>query len=212
MQKQLLDQLAEIPTSVLGDCLDRIYGISGLQRLDSGGPVAGIALTVKSRCDDNLATYKALTIAKPGDIIVVDAGGSTTHAMVGEIATAYAKKRGVKGWVIDGAVRDSDELSRETDFATFTKATANRGPYKNGPGAVNVPVSICNQVVMPGDIIVGDADGLINFSQDKAQWLLDAARERLNMEKSLLETIANNDAEDQPWLKKALDNAGDTIR
>ena len=125
--------------SVISDNLDRLPGVVGLQPFHRSGRMAGTALTVRTRAGDNLAVHHALELVKPGDVIVVDGGGDITRALVGEIMKDIALHRGAAGFVIDGAIRDVAAF-RASDFPCFARGVIHRGPYKTGPGAINVPV------------------------------------------------------------------------
>src|SRR5260370_23739552 len=115
------------------------------------GAVADPAVTVRTRLVDNLLVHKALDLAEPGDLIVVDAGGDLTSAIIGELMVAHARKRGVAGFVIDGAIRDSAAIDAGV-FPVFAAGVTHRGPYKDGPGEINVPVAIGGMVIEPGDL------------------------------------------------------------
>jgi regulator of RNase E activity RraA len=112
-----------------------------------------------------------------------------TRALVGEIMCAIAHSRGAAGVVIDGAIRDADALAK-SDFPVFARASIHRGPYKNGPGEINVPVSIGGMVVSPGDIVVGDGDGVVAFDAGKADSLLAAVLAQKKKEAEILRMIA----------------------
>jgi len=114
---------------------------------------------------------KAIDMAVPGDVIVVDAGGYLGQAVVGEIMATYAYQRGVNGFVIDGAVRDLDYLSRSS-LPVFSSGISPRGPSRVGPGEINVSVTVGGMVVHPGDIIISDSDGIFSVSQHDAEELL----------------------------------------
>jgi regulator of RNase E activity RraA len=139
-----------------------------LRPMHKGGPLAGPALTVKCRPGDNLMIHKALTLAQPGDVIVVDAGGDLTNALFGEIMVATRSSIGVAGVVLNGAVRDCEEIGRG-DFPLYAAGVTHRGPYKDGPGEINVPIAIDGMVIHPGDLILGDADGLLCVPFDEAE-------------------------------------------
>lgn len=179
-----------LPTSVISDNLDRLPGPVGLIRIHNGAPLLGRALTVRTRAGDNLAIHQALELVKPGDIVVVDGGGDISRALVGEIMKAIAEKRGAAGFVIDGAVRDSGAFA-VSDFGCYARAVIHRGPYKNGPGEINVPVSIGGCVINPGDILVGDEDGVVAFASDKARALLAAVKAHIAKEEQILKSIAD---------------------
>ena len=134
----------------------------GLRQYHRSGRLVGTAFTVRTRPGDNLAIHKALELVGPGDVIVVDGGGDESRALVGEIMKNIAEHRGAAGYVIDGAIRDVAAFAA-SDFPCFARAVIHRGPYKSGPGEINVPVSIGGSVVSPGDIVVGDEDGVLSF-------------------------------------------------
>lgn len=145
------------------------------------GTLAGTAVTARSRGGDNLTYLRALEFCRPGDVLVVDAGGDLANAVVGGILSFYAAHIGVAGVVIDGAVRDVAEI-RAREFPVYARGVTHRGPYKDGPGEINVPVSVGGMVVNPGDIVVGDQDGLMAFARDEAELLIEKARAHLATE------------------------------
>ena len=178
------------PTSVISDNMDRLPGPVGLFRYNNGAPLVGRALTVKTHAGDNLAIHQALAVVKPGDIVVVDGGGDISRALVGEIMKAIAEKSGGVGFIIDGAVRDGGAFA-QSSFGCYAKAIIHRGPYKNGPGEINVPVSIGGCIINPGDIIVGDEDGVVSFPASKAKDLLVAVEAQIKREENTLKSIAD---------------------
>src|SRR5207244_7164604 len=119
--------------------------------------------------------HRALEMVGPGYVIVVDGGGDETRALVGEIMKNIAEHRGVSGYVIDGAIRDVAAFAA-SDFPCFARAVIHRGPYQSGPGEINVPVSIGGSVIAPGDIVVGDEDGVGSFPAAMRATVLDAVR------------------------------------
>ena len=186
----LIEAFRGKPTSVISDNLDRLPSPVGLRPFHSGQQLLGRALTVRTRAGDNLAIHQALELVKPGDVVVVDGGGDVSRALVGEIMKAIAEKRGASGFVVDGAIRDCAAFTR-SDFACYARATIHRGPYKNGPGDINVPVCIGGCVIMPGDIIVGDEDGVVAFSPEKARELLAAVDAQIAREEQIMQSIAD---------------------
>jgi regulator of RNase E activity RraA len=197
---KFLSLLEGVPTSLISDNLRRLEGVLGLQRYNPSRKLIGTAVTVKLRAGDNLLTYKALSMMLPGHVLVVDAGGVTRNAIVGELLMLYAQQRGCAGFVIDGAFRDSAAFA-QADFPCFARAVTHRGPYKTGPGTINVPVSIGGQVISPGDVIVGDEDGLVSFPASETEVVLEAAeRSRLN-EQAIRDEIATG-AVRQSWMEK----------
>lgn len=185
---ELLTQLRGIPTPILGDCMDRLPGCVGLRAYYKGPRMAGPALTVQTAPGDNLAIHQALEVVRPGEVIVVDAGGVTDRALVGEIMKLLAQKRQAAGFVIDGAIRDV-EAYMDDDFPCFARAVIHRGPYKNGPGRTGVPINLGGQVISPGDIVVGDADGVLAFPSAQLEPLLASARLQIEKEESIIQSI-----------------------
>ncbi len=185
---ELLEGFRNAPTSIISDNLERLPGAVGLRPFHSGGKLMGVAFTVKTRPGDNLAIHKALELVGPGDVIVVDGGGDETRALVGEIMKTIAEYRGAAGYVIDGAIRDAAELAA-SDFPMFARTAIHRGPYKSGPGEINVPVSVGGTVISPGDIVVGDADGVVSFPQSIAAALLDKVNAQIKREADTLTAI-----------------------
>jgi len=184
----LLEAFRDAPTSIISDNLQRLPGAVGLRPFHRGGPLLGTAFTVKTRPGDNLAIHQALELVGPGDVIVVDGGGDETRALVGEIMKTIARYRGAAGYVIDGAIRDAGAIAAD-DFPIFALTAIHRGPYKSGPGEINVPVSIGGSVIAPGDIVVGDEDGVVSFPQSVAENLLKAVKTQIKREADTLTAI-----------------------
>ena len=202
----LVEDLQQVVVSHLSDNLQRLQGVTGLQRIHRARKLVGTALTVKVRPGDNLLIYKALTLAQPGQVLVVDGAGDTTNALVGELIMLYAQQRGIVGFVIDGAVRDTAAFI-EADFPCYARGVSHRGPYKQGPGAIGVPVSIGGQVIQSGDLVVGDEDGVVSFPVSDAPALIQAARKTAANEEAIKREIATGRVE-QSWLDKVLKPVG----
>jgi regulator of RNase E activity RraA len=206
----LLEAFRGLPTPIVSDNMARMYaGGPGLRPYYRGSPMLGVALTVRARPGDNLMVHKAIDIAKPGEIIVVDAGGDLTNAIFGEIMLRWSVKRGVGGIVIDGAIRDSDVLV-SGDFPVFARGVTHRGPYKDGPGEINVPVVVGGQPVAPGDIIIGDADGILAIPRNDAKEVAKLAQEQFAREASILKSIADGTV-DRRWVDDLLRAKGLTV-
>ncbi|WP_407531133.1 RraA family protein [Methylobacterium oryzisoli] len=184
----ILAMFRGVATATISDNLERLPGPVGLRAFHQGGDLLGTALTVRVRAGDNLAIHQALNLARPGEVIVVDGGGDTSRALVGDIMKAIAESRGVAGFVIDGAIRDSAAFAA-SKFPCYARAAIHRGPYKTGPGAINVPVSVGGCVVAPGDIVVGDADGVVTFPPDVAASLIKAVQAQVAREAEVLQMI-----------------------
>lgn len=205
--QDLVDQFRDVVTPHISDNLNRMQAVSSsLRPYHERGNLLGVALTVKTRPGDNLMVHKAIEMAQTGDVIVVDAGGDTTNAIVGEIMLRLAEKRGVTGFVIDGAIRDTAAFA-EGKFPVYAKGITHRGPYKDGPGEINVPVSIGGMIVHPGDIIVGDEDGLVSISPKDAERLLILIHQQQMNEKLILESIENGTI-NRDWVDQALKQKG----
>ncbi len=200
LSAKIFSALETVPTSLISDNLRRLEGVLGLQRYNPSRKLVGSAVTVKLRAGDNLLTYKALSMMQPGHVLVVDAGGVTCNAIVGELLLLYAQQRGCNGFVIDGAIRDSAAFA-EANFPCFARAVTHRGPYKTGPGAINIPVSIGGQVISPGDVIVGDEDGLVSFPAAEADVVIAAAERSRRNEQAIRDEIATG-AVRQSWMEK----------
>jgi regulator of RNase E activity RraA len=168
---ELLERLRGLQVALISDQLHRSRGYAGLRPYHTPAPLAGTAVTVRTRAGDNLAILRALEFCRPGDVMVVDADGDCANALVGGILTFYAASIGMAGMVLDGAIRDIAEIGERT-FPVYARGHTHRGPYKDGPGAINVPVSIGGMTVRPGDILVGDQDGLLAFAPEETEDLI----------------------------------------
>jgi regulator of RNase E activity RraA len=202
----LLRQYKGVVVAHLSDNMGRLQGAIDFMPMHKGGQMLGVALTVRVPPGDNLMVHKAIDIAQPGDVIVVDAGGEVTTAIIGEIMTTLAAKRKVAGMVIDGAVRDAGALAKSS-FPVYARGVTHRGPYKDGPGEINVPISVGGMVVNPGDIIVGDDDGFVAVPQEGAEQLIKMAKKKLAEETQTLKEIAKGTV-DRSWVDKALKAKG----
>lgn len=197
--------LAALPTPVIGDCLDRLSGPVGLRRYSRAAVLVGVARTVKTRPGDNLAVYRMIARLRPGDVLVVDGGGELTNALMGELMTLEAKRRGCAGLVIDGAIRDVGEIF-DIDLPTYARGNSLRGPYKSMPGRLDVPVAIGGQVIAAGDVVVGDADGVVTFPLAQAADIVARGREKLAREEDVRRTILSG--EDPGWVEAMLADLG----
>jgi regulator of RNase E activity RraA len=177
--------LAGFATSILSDVYgDRLLGTVGLNSLNTGPvQVVGRALTVKVAAGDNLFIHKALDLTSPNDILVIDGGGDTSRALVGELMATRARAQGALAFVVDGAIRDLDFFINN-EFLCWAKGVCLRGPYKNGPGQINVPVVVGGMLVNPGDLICGDRDGLIAIPPHLAEQVAQAANEKKQLEEA----------------------------
>ena len=202
----LIRQFRNVVVAHLSDCMNRLPGGDGLDPMHKGGHMLGQAITVRVPPGDNLMVHKAIDMAGPGDVIVVAAGGDMSQAIIGEIMTTLAAKRGVEGIIIDGAIRDSGAIAANK-FPVYARGVTPRGPYKNGPGEINVPISVGGMVVCPGDIVVGDEDGVVAVPVDIAAEVLKAAKAKAKEEDAVLAAIRKGKA-DRAWVDATLKAKG----
>lgn len=170
----IIARLRTIAVALLSDNMHRNRGSVGLRPYHGGGPLAGTAVTVRTRGGDNLAVLRAYDFCRPGDVLVIDAGGDVTNAVFGGIMAFGAETMGLAGMIVDGAIRDVAEIGAR-NFPVFARGVNHRGPYKDGPGEINGPVCIGGMTVNPGDIVVGDQDGLCAFPQAMAESVIEKA-------------------------------------
>lgn len=189
--------------SHLADALRRPDGATGVLRpRHRAGNLCGPAFTVRLPPGDNLFVQRAVDLARPGDVIVVDVGGSTDVAVVGDIVSAWAAKRGVAGFVIDGAVRDLADLSTH-DLPVYARGISPKGPTRVGPGEINVPVVVGGMAVRPGDIVVGDVDGLVVVRPEDVERALAGAGQLRTREGETHAAIAAGTL-DRGWVETAV--------
>ena len=183
--REMVERFRGIPTSNIGDQMGRLYCMYGLQSMN-GRSMCGTAVTVKAPMGDNLMVGRALELAEPGDVLVIDSGGTMNRSIMGEMMFTYAQGRGLAGVVIDGCIRDIDG-TRPLDIPVFAKGVTPQGPHKLGPGEINVPIACCGQAVMPGDIIVGDPDGVVVIHKEDAAYVIEDSIKKRESEIKKLE-------------------------
>ncbi|MFI6637116.1 methyltransferase [Nonomuraea fuscirosea] len=167
-------RLGEVPAANVGDALRRMTVMDGGIRLFTGcATLLGTALTVDVRSGDNLAIHRALDEARPGDVLVVNGHGDMTRALIGDLIGEIMVNAGVVGAVVDGAVRDVQALS-EMGLAVYARAVTPAGPFKDGPGTIGAPVAVGGVVVEAGDVLVGDADGVVVVARHRVREVVDA--------------------------------------
>ncbi|MGG5291176.1 RraA family protein [Pseudomonas shirazensis] len=186
---ELIAAFREIPVAVAGDCMGRCIGARGLRGYhgDLALKLCGPAFTVRVRPGDNLMVHKALMMVEPGDVLVIDGGADVSQAVIGGLVRTTALRVKLGGIVIDGAVRDLEELA-EGIIPVFAAGHTHRGPSKDGPGEINVPVACAGLAVLPGDLVLGDADGVIAIRAEDAAALLPLTHAHLAREASIRKT------------------------
>jgi RraA family protein len=203
----VVDAFRALPVANVSDSMSRMTaGGPRLRPFYSGPTMSGPAFTVKTRPGDNLMVHKALDIAEPGDIVVVDAGGDLTNAIIGELMQAHARTRRLGGIVINGAIRDVAAL-RASDFPVFAAGVTHRGPYKDGPGEIGVAIAIDGMVIAPGDLMVGDEDGILCVPAAEAETVLKATQAKhATEERQMAATLAGTS--DRAWIDATLKKLG----
>lgn len=200
---ELAAKFRGVPVANISDCMSRMTaGGARLRPMHDGSLLAGPALTVRTRPGDNLLVHKALDLAAPGDVIVVDAGGDLTNAIIGEIMTTYAASRGIAGIVINGAIRDCGTIRRNA-FPVYAAGITHRGPYKDGPGEINSVIALDGMTIAPGDLILGDEDGLLCVPYEQAERLYAEASAKHAAETRTLAQIAAGEF-DTSWVDARL--------
>lgn len=200
--------LSGLPSSVISDVMGRMVGTTGLNLVNrSHLTVCGVAVTVKVRAGDNLLIHKALDMLRPGDVLVVDGEGDVSRALVGEIMMTSAIVQGAIGFVMDGAIRDSDAFEAHK-FPCWARGVNLRGPYKDGPGTINSPVTVGGMWVNPGDIIVGDADGVVAVPAADALLVGKKAHDKVLDEQKMIADIKSG-AYSSAWVDALIQKKGD---
>ncbi|MEH7414920.1 RraA family protein [Neobacillus drentensis] len=210
VSQKIVKAFSEIPTSIISDCMEKMFAMDSKIRPFHPKPMmAGHAITIHCPPGDNLVLQKAIELAEPGDVLIMNTGGNTSQAPVGEIVVSNSIRRGVVGLVIDGAIRDSDILPT-LSIPVFAKGVTHRGCYKDGPGEINVTIACGGVVVRPGDLVVGDSDGVVIVPHEEAEGLLPKLLKMVEKEEKLLEQIRNKTV-DRSWVDQELIDKGYTF-
>ena len=210
--RALVEKFREIPVANIDDCMERIAAVdSGIKPVGYKGPMVGTAFTVRTAEGDNLMLHAAMDLAKPGDVIVIDAGGGKERAIFGELMCTYMRERGIYGVICDGAIRDSGGIAAMENFRVYARAASPNGPYKNGPGEINVPVVCGGKIVFPGDIVVADDDGVLFIRPDEAETILAAAQAVEEKEAGIMKHILEDKTYIRPWVEEKLKEIGAEI-
>jgi len=207
VSSDVVEKFRPIPVANISDCMWRMTaGGARLRPMHDGSSLAGPALTVRTRPGDNLLVHKALELAQPGDVVVVDAGGDLTNAIIGEIMTTYAQTRGLAGIVINGAIRDCGAIRRGS-FPVYAAGITHRGPYKDGPGEINTVIALDGMTITPGDLILGDEDGLLCVPYEQVDAIYAAATANLEVEARMMAQIAAGTL-DTSWIDARMQAQG----
>lgn len=204
--RDVIEALASFETPDVSDLMNRLYTMSpAIRNVTSPNlRLSGPACTVKVFPGDNLMVHKSLDVASPGDVVVVDAGGSPMTAVLGDLVSMKARHRGIAGFVVDGLVRDIPGITSLGDFPVFARGITPIGPLHRGPGEVNFPVSCGGIVVHPGDVIIGDANGVVVVPREVAVEMLERLRARSALEADYLAAVKRGDFSNA-WVDAILD-------
>lgn len=208
VSREMVEKFKALPVANVSDLMNRMTaGGPSLRPYHKGGPMSGVALTVKTRPGDNLMVHKALKLVTAGDVIVVDAGGDLTNSIIGELMLSYAAAKKAAGVVINGAIRDVGWI-RENDMPVYAAGVTHRGPYKDGPGEINVPVSVDGMLIEPGDLVIGDDDGFLCVPAAQAGEIYKAAEAKRQAEEKILARTLAGDLDEKVWVDEALRKLG----
>jgi regulator of RNase E activity RraA len=203
----IVRQASEFQAAILADVNGRRGALNGrIRPIEKNMKVAGTAFTVEVRPGDNLMIHAAISLAKPGDVLVIDGKGDLSAALMGTIMMTACKQLGLAGVVIDGAARDTLEIE-EMGFPVFAAGTNPNGPTKNVPGRIGHPVSVGGVTVRSGDFVLGDADGVVVIEREKIASLIPQAKKKVADEAARIEAIRKGDTAAK-WLVPALRTAG----
>src|SRR5699024_1957354 len=203
----ILKEYENFATPHLSDNMHRLNGVgSSIFPIHTKKKLLGTAITVKTRPGDNLLVHKAISMGGDNDVIIVDAGGDLNNAIIGELMVRTAKKRGIKGFIINGAIRDSAEI-KELNYPVYAKGIVHKGPYKDGPGEINVPIQIGGVLINPGNIILGDMDGIVSVPSEVSKDIVPKVKELIKKEEEMIDSIEKNNL-DTTWINQRLKKKG----
>lgn len=204
---RLIERFRALPVANISDVMERMSAAGPrIRPFHRSAVLVGPALTVKTRPGDNLAIHKAVDVAQPGDVVVVDGGGDLTNSLLGDLMVAYAAERGIAGFVVNGAIRDIASI-REGVFPVFAAGVSHRGPYKDGPGEINGPIAIDGMVIGPGDLIIGDEDGVLSVPLQEAESVCERAELKYRAEQRDLAAIRDG-SYDRTWVDAKVKQSG----
>jgi len=206
---EIVAALGRFETPDISDLMNRLYTMVSEIRPMTGPtlPILGTAITVKTYPGDNLMVHKALDVAKPGDVIVVDTGGARRPAVLGDLVSAKARHRGIAGFVVDGLIRDLPGILELKDLPIYARGVTPVGPLHRGPGEINYPVAVGGIVVQPGDVIVGDLNGVVVVPKDAAADILGRLQEHAESSAAYTAAVARGEFSNA-WVDTLLEDQG----
>ena len=204
VSQEVVKEASKYAASILADVAGRRGALDGrIAALTPSTRLAGTAFTVEVRPGDNLMIHAAMQMAKPGDVLVIDGKGDTTCALMGTIMMTACQQLGIAGVVIDAAVRDSEEIV-EMGYPLYSVGTNPNGPTKYVPGRINHPVSVGGVTVHPGDLVIGDADGVTILEREKAPFMLQLAAKKVADEQARIAALRQGKDLKPAWVVAAL--------
>lgn len=214
---EIVERFRGLPSSNINDEMNRLFCMHDYMHLlnpNTAGQLLGTAITVKAPIGDNLFFHEALDLAQPGDIIVVDGASGCNRSLAGEIMMRFAQEKGIAGFVVDGCLRDWDGVETLT-MPVYAKGVTPQGPFKFGPGEVNTPIACGGQVVFPGDILVGDKDGIVVIRRQDAEAVAEVAINKKASEDKTFELMRTDltayAAKHRQTTEKRMDGKGITL-
>lgn len=204
-EPELLRRIAQAPAANLDDAMNRLFAMdSGIRPLN-GHPLCGPAVTVRVPDGDNLFIHIAMDMVSEGDVLVVKGGSVSDRALLGELMLHYLIPKKIGGVVIDGYIRDLDFIQGQCPFPVYARGSSPNGPYKNGPGEINHPIACGGMVVNPGDVLLGDPDGVVVIPRTDLEAAADAVEPVQQMEAEVIERISEDGHFERPWMQKRID-------
>ncbi len=202
-------RFSEFDTPAVSDQLNRLYTMAVAIRAmtDPRLTLIGPACTVKVYPGDNLMVHKALDIASPGDVIVVDTSASPLNAVLGDLVSQKARHRGIAGFVVDGLIRDLPRIQALGDFPVFARGSTPIGPLHRGPGEINMPISAGGIVVQPGDLVMGDMNGVVVVPRADAEDILARLEHRRDLEEGYSRAVERGEFSNS-WVDETLRQGG----
>lgn len=207
-EAETLRRLAAAPVANVGDAMQRLYSFDGKIVPLNAHRLCGPAMTVKVPTGDNLLIHVAMDMMVAGQVLVVAAEESSKRAVIGELMLQYLATKKIGGVVIDGYVRDLDYISTTCPFPVFARGTNPNGPYKNGPGEINYPIACGGVVINPGDVVIGDADGLAVVPAKNADEIALEVDGVMDKEAGIIESISTSGEFNRPWVAEQMSRIG----
>ncbi|MCE7791715.1 RraA family protein [Salipaludibacillus sp. CUR1] len=207
MTDAVINEFQAIPTTAVSDAMDGLNNLDpSIKPLKEDYHMVGRALTVKTSPGDNSAVLKAIHAAEPGDVLVIDAKGDTYRGVAGDFVLGMAQTLGINGFVVDGAIRDLVDC-KALNFPVFCKATTIAASEKNGLGQINVPITCGGVSVQPGDLVIGDADGVTVVPKDLEDDVLSKARKKLDKDQARDEKVSGSKEAIKQYLEDMISKA-----